>query len=64
MSPREIFSTAQEAARRAQPNEADRALIALRDPNCEATPRMVAESMHDDDFAALAAAAAGAEDEP
>ena len=31
MIPREIFAAAQEAARRAQPSEADRALIALRD---------------------------------
>lgn len=37
-------------------------ILSVQSTTCEATPRLVAESMHDVDFEALAAAAASAED--
>jgi hypothetical protein len=38
-------------------------ILSVDSANCEATPRIVEENMHDVDFAALAAAAANAKDE-
>ena len=46
------------------PNEdSDWEILSARDPRCDATARIVSESMHGDDFDALAKAASEAEDE-
>jgi hypothetical protein len=42
--------------------ESDWEILSVRSASCEATPKIVEENMHDVDFAALAAAAASAED--
>ena len=44
--------------------DSDWEILSVHSASCEATPRNVAENMHDVDFAALNAAAATAEDEP
>ena len=44
--------------------DSDWEILSVDSASCEATPRLVTENMHDGDFAALAAAAATAEDEP
>jgi hypothetical protein len=47
------------------PNEdSDWKVLSVPAANCEATPRLVEENMHDVDFEALAAAAANAKDLP
>lgn len=38
-------------------------ILSVRSASCEATPRLVEENMRDEDFAALTAAAANAEDQ-
>lgn len=43
--------------------DSDWEILYVRSVNCEASPRMVEEHMHDVDFEALAAAAANAKDE-
>lgn len=48
----------------ADPSEdSDWQILSVGSVRCEATPRIVEESMHDVDFEALSAAAASAEDE-
>lgn len=48
----------------ADPSEdSDWEILAVHSARCEATPRIVEESMHDIDFEALAVAAANAKDE-
>ncbi len=42
--------------------DSDWEILSVRPTICEATPKLVEENMHDEDFAALAAAAANAED--
>ncbi len=42
--------------------DSDWEILSVLSAGCDATPRIVEENMRDEDFAALAAAAAGAED--
>lgn len=44
--------------------DSDWEILSVLSANCEATPRMVEENMHDVDFEALAVAAANAKDRP
>jgi hypothetical protein len=44
--------------------DSDWEILEARDPRCEVSRRVVEENMHDEDCAALVAAAASAEDEP
>lgn len=49
----------------ADPSEdSDWEILSVVNTHCEATPRLVEESMHANDFAALAATAANAKDLP
>lgn len=42
--------------------DSDWEIVSVRGASCEATPRLVAENMADEDFAAMSAAAASTED--
>lgn len=44
--------------------DTDWEILAIRAVRCETTPRTIGEHMHEADFAALAAAAAKAKDQP